>query len=211
VLRRRKKRTVQKRKKGGADDLEGEAIYWQGWIKYFHYNNNTRFIKPHAFFQNNEYYLQRINVDDMDSSDQYGIIRIPSKHSFYLVIYNYSLIFHSNRKDPYSRSFDSLKLDHINLVPEDEQLMGGVSDLGNFNEGYCIELKATLPMKYHKNFDPIHNFKGLGQTWILCAESQQTKNYLLNLLVKVKIKMQRDLGEFLTLNDIKNLRKRKKS
>ena len=65
-------------------------IYWQGWVKYFHYDTGTHFERPLAFFRNNEYYTQRIKRKNMLNGDLAGTIKIPSKFQFFLVLYNNS-------------------------------------------------------------------------------------------------------------------------
>ena len=35
-------------------------LYWQGWIKYFHYNLGERVDKPNAFFINQQFFNQKI-------------------------------------------------------------------------------------------------------------------------------------------------------
>ncbi len=65
-------------------------VYWEGWVKFFHYNNNTHYERPKAFFQNDEFFHQRIRKPNDRLKDQIGILRIPDRASFYLVLYNNS-------------------------------------------------------------------------------------------------------------------------
>ena len=184
-----------------------QNLYWQGWIKYFHYNNSTQLQKPRAFFQNNDYFHQRIPNYLINERDAYGLISIPSKHSFFLSIFNDSLTFHTTRNQILQKSYDSLKIDHINLVPEDKPLKGGVKDLGNFDEGKCFQIKATEPRYYRKNFNPLNNRHGIIQTWILCSNDERTKATLMNLIVNLKLKSQRNRGAVLTLDSITQRKK----
>jgi len=139
-------------KKENDDNDIDQNLIWQGWVKYFHYNNNTHFERPNAFFQNNEYFAQRIFWKLENQSDEYGLLRIPSRHSFFLVLYNNSINLYTTRVNIFKTSYDSIKIDHINLVPEDDKYKGGIKDLGDFEEGKCIEIKATIPMRFKKKF-----------------------------------------------------------
>jgi hypothetical protein len=191
--------------------LPDQSVYWQGWVKYFHYNNNTRFERPRTFYQNNEYFHQRIPNYLYHESDHLGTMRVPSKKSFFLVVYNNSLVFYSTRYTIYGKSYDTLRIDNINLVPEDQPLKGGIKDLGNFDEGYCLELKATIPRFYRNNFNPLTNFKGLFQTWVICNSNETSKQKLLHTLLRIKVKSQRNRGALLTYDSINKNKKGRKA
>jgi len=223
-MRRQKKRKTQKSSKsskspskstkeeepynvGDFHNLPDQPVYWEGWMKYFHYNNRTSFSKPKTFFQNNAYFHQRIPRKHMNKDDNFGLLRIPSKNHFYVVFFNNSLTFYTSRNNIMQKSYDSLKVDLIDLVPEDRPLKGGVKDLGDFNEGNCVEIKATLPRKYSSSFNPLKNFGGLGQTWILCTDSIKSKASFLSILLKRKLKSQRDHGGVITSQEIKKRKK----
>jgi len=93
---------------------------------------------------------------------------------------------------------DSLNLELINPVPEDEPLKGGVKDLGNFDEGNCIELSTIIPKSYKKDFDPTDNASGVIQKWITCTDSVEAKAELLALLLKSVTTSQRDHDRVMT-------------
>jgi hypothetical protein len=188
--------------------LPDKNVYWQGWVKYFHYNNVTSLHKPRSFYQNNDFYRQRIPYNKKNNRDNFGLLRIPSKQHFFLVLYKDSLIFYTARDRIRHKIYDSLKIDHINLVPEDQPLKGGVKDLGNFDEGKCFEIKATIPKVYRNNFNPMNNKSGIFQTWILCTDNDRAKNTLLSNLLKKKLKTQREHNVVVTIQFLKNLKKR---
>jgi len=97
---------------------------------------------------------------------------------------------------------DSLNIDLINPVPEDEPMKGGVKDLGNFDEGNCIELSAIIPKSYNKDFDPSNNLSGITQKWILCSDSVASKGELLSLLLKTKTTSQRAHDRIMTADQM---------
>jgi len=189
--------------------LPDASVYWQGWVKYFHYNNATHFERPRAFFQNNQFYAQRIRLQDKGKSDAYGTLRIPSRFSFFLVVYKDSLTIFSSRYNINKRVYDTLKLDHIGLVPEDKTFQGGIKDLGNFNEGNCFEMEVNQPLKYNKNYSPIHNQWGRRQTWIFCTPTKKSKGSLMKLIAKLKLKSQRKHGAVITMGKIQKIKKGK--
>ena len=191
--------------------LPEASVYWKGWVKYFHYNNGTHYERPTAFFQNNAYFAQRIPMRFKDKTDQYGTLRIPNRSAFFLVLYKQSLSIFSSRYNTNSKVYDTLKVDHINLVPEDKNLQGGIKDLGNFDEGKCIELEVSIPRQFHINFTPINNYNGRKQMWIICSEKAKDKNNLLTTLLKLKLKSQRKHGAVMTVDSIKNRKKGKKT
>ena len=178
-------------------------IYWQGWVKYFHYDNGTHFERPLAFFRNNEYYTQRIKRKNMLNGDLAGTIKIPSKFQFFLVLYNNSLNIYSSRSKIIKTVYDTLHIDYIGPVPEDKPLKGGIKDLGNFNEGKCIELTSKIPDTFDTNFNP-QKYMGLPQTWIICTDKEKDKSSLLMMLLKLKVRRQRDSGEVMTKDAIED-------
>jgi len=188
--------------------LPDQNVYWQGWVKYFHYNNVTSFNRPKSFYQNNYFFHQRIPNYNRNKRDNFGLLRIPSKQHFFLVLYKDSLNFYSTRQRIRLRNYDSLKIDHINLVPEDQPLMGGVKDLGNFDEGKCFEIKATVPKVFRNNYNPIYNKSGIFQTWIICTDNDRAKTTLLSNLLKKKLKSQREHNAVVTIRTMKKMKKR---
>ena len=191
--------------------LPDASVYWQGWVKYFHYNNGTHYERPKAFFQNNAFFEQRIPMRFKNKKDQLGTLRIPNRHSFFLVLYKQSLSIFSSRYNLNSKVYDSLKVDLISLVPEDKNLQGGIKDLGNFDEGKCIEIEASIPKQFTNEFSPIKNFKGRRQMWIVCSDNTEAKAKLLTTLLKLKLKSQRKHGSVMTLDSINLAKKGKKT
>ena len=162
------------------------STYWQGWVKYFHYSNNTHYPKPPSLFQNNEYFKQRVPINDVKKKDRSGYLNIPNKAAFYLVLHETSINFFSKRDNILIGLIDSLKLDDILPVPEDNPTKGGIVTLGDFPFGSCLEISTKSPVSFGK----LMKREG---TWIICAETNKAKNLLKKFIINLKIKRQRVL------------------
>ena len=86
-----------------------------------------------------------------------------------------------------------MHIDYIIPIPEDKPLHCGIRDLGNFNEGKCIEIIARIPIGFG-GFKP-NSLNGFAQTWIICNDKNKDKQKLLMMLLKLKVRRQRDFGE----------------
>lgn len=80
-------------------------------------------------------------------------------------------------------NFDILNIAQLENVRESPDYKGGVQDFGNFDEGYCIKVKT-----HSKD----------AQIWIICTGSTSEKEKLMDLIRKIKLKMQRDQGLVVT-------------
>lgn len=169
-------------------DINDAKVYWQGWVKYYHYTNDTHYKKPPSLFQNNAFFNQRIQKDKLAEKDQFGLLHIPNKASFFMVLYNNSISVFSDRKSQTRNLIDSLKVSYIDVVPEDDVLHGGIRDDGNFPFGYCIEIVAHIPSSF--TVKPIPG-SGSAETWIICTSKNEEKDVLLSTLIKLKVKHQR--------------------
>jgi len=169
-------------------NLPDALVYYQGWVKYYHYSNDTHYAKPPSLFQNNAFFHQRILKEKLSLRDKFGSAHIPDKASFFMVVYNQSISMYTQRKNEQNHLVDTLRISHIRDVPEDNVLNGGIRDNGNFPFGFCIEIVADIPVVY----SPVHvRGSGLPETWIICAPREQDKDNLLSILIKLKVKHQR--------------------
>lgn len=170
--------------------LPPTQVYYQAWVKYYHYNNATRYPKPPSLFQNNAYFHQRIKVDKLDEKDKYGSLHIPGKALFYMAVYNNSIGFYSNRDRIVFHQIDSMNIHDIKPIPEDGLTSGGIQSMGDFPFGSCIEIAADIPKKFQ---DPNNN-NPVGTndvTWIICMDTRQRRMKLMQILIKLKIRQQR--------------------
>jgi len=178
--------------------------YYEGWVHYYHYNNGTTIGRPKKFFQNNQYFAQRIPASTIKNKDKHGLIMIPSKSHFYLVVTQNSLQIFNSRSEAIKTQFDSLYFEYINSIPEDNYMKGGIHDLGSFAIGHCFELKTKIP----NGVDPSDGRKE-ANTWVFCLDDKKEKSKLLKVLLKLKLQQQRAFGEFKTEDTIKSENKAK--
>ena len=164
-------------------NLPDQPIYWQGWVKYFHYENDTHYTKPPALFQNNAFYQQRVKKEKVLEKDFSGKKNVPTKASFYFVLYNKTIAFYSKRSPNIVNNLvDSMKIRDIEAIAEDDMFSGGVRDLGDFSFGCCLEIKTDI------NYTP---YLKKPKIWIICFENIGTKTLVHKLLIKLKIRYQR--------------------
>jgi hypothetical protein len=101
---------------------------------------------------------------------------------------------------------DVLQLDTIKLIPEDAHNEGGIKNLSNFKEGSCFLVSTEVafkPFKISLN-DPIPQKANMNK-WLICLDDESEKNKLMELLIRLKLKRQHDVGIYLNMNEIKKL------
>jgi len=190
-------------------DLPKDAsVYWEGWVKFFRYENGTHYDAPKAFFQNDEYFHQRMLKPLRKLKDKLGKLSIPDRASFYMVIYNHTISFYTSRQRILMLAFDNLNLDFIRMIPEDKPLGGGIKDLGDFDEGMCLEIIAKVPAFELKEYTPF--YKGKDQTWVICTDKRIDKKRIFKTLVLLKLRRQRRFGHIATNEHLKNLYKNRR-
>ena len=169
-------------------------IYWEGWIKYFHYDLGERRNKPNAFFINNDYFNQVVLSNERGLSDKKGFVNIPTKFHFYAKLMKDGLNIVSARgNDHILNTIDTLNIDLILPVPEDKRFKGGIKDLGNFDEGKCLQVDAKVPAYFNSHFYSGRD-KGMGEHWIICTDEAEPKTNLMGMLVRLRIIKQKSLG-----------------
>ena len=159
-------------------------IYIEMWAKYFKYTDDDLNIQtPKHFFQNNEFFNQmkmfpNADLKETDHDGQSTYIR--DKTYFYILLFSRSLNFVTSRQIQFQKTYDSLNLNLIEIVAEeDENWNGGIKDFGNFNEGYCIKVTANKPRM---------------TSWVLCTETLENKKRFMSILKNLKLKIQREEG-----------------
>ena len=89
-------------------DLPDTQTYYQGWVKYYHYEGDTHYDKPPALFQNNQFESQRIPKSQLSEKNKFGSMYIPNKASFFMVVYKESLSIFSERKNQVNHHIDNI-------------------------------------------------------------------------------------------------------
>lgn len=175
-------------------------VYWEGWVKYFHYDYDIELKKPNSFFRNPAYSTQKTKnrnllMKDLKNRNQ----NIPGPHHFWaklLATGNLNIL--SNRKledTNLADSLENLNTDTIKYVHPGDNASGAIKDLGSFSEGHCISI-STLKADHIKNdlFSPSKD-DGEDETWIICTEDEEQKKKLMSYLVSMKLKRQANLKE----------------
>ena len=168
-------------------------VFWEGWIKYFHYDNGGKVDRPKHFFINEQYYHQNALKSEIKQTDNIGKIKIPTKFDFFakLLPNNFNILF--SREHDFMRNVETLNLDIIKPVPEDKRLKGGIEDLGDFEEGKCIQISTVVPVIFKETFYSGSD-SGFSEHWIICTDDAKSKAKLLGTLIKLKIIKQKSLG-----------------
>jgi len=171
-------------------------ILFRGWMKYFKLPDDETSRKPKNFFKN--------PLFERDSKRKHAVgeDKIPSEKQFYAILFQDHLnIYTQNNKATIQHSYDVLTIDYIRSIPENEQKKGGVRDFGKFNEGYCFQVKTIIPKDVFKMTNAEYDPKeGTKEKWLICLDTDQQKQSLMNLLIKNKIQRQRDAGVILNGN-----------
>ena len=132
------------------------------------------------------------------------MLSIKSDLYFYLIVYQDSIQFFTNRKDPTGSVHDVITLDFIKAIPDERPSAGGVIDFGDVKEGSCLEIKTIQPINYftmsHDNHTPV----GIDTIWFICLDDKKDKKFLMDLVINMKIKKQHDLGISIKLQSKKS-------
>lgn len=193
-----------------ADDLADAPLYYQGWIKYFNYDKQTSDSKstmPKFFFKNEEFAKQgNLTEEKKNEKDIFGLLHIPNESSFWGVVYPDRLNIVSKRGDSaFLSTVDSLSFDLIHSIPDDAHNLGGIKDKLKFAEGYCFEVNIREPTESNFHLTEEHPIpeKGTDKVWIICSDSEETKEKFMNVLIKLRLKKQHKAGLWLKKFDDK--------
>ena len=168
-------------------------IYFSLWIKYFKFkDDDTHVGKPNSFFKNNMYYEQlKINPNlsraQLNEKGKDGLYKkIPGPTFFFASLFKDQLTITQSRLEVSKLVVDSLQIEKITPVLEQNGFSGGIIDFGAFNEGYCFKL-ATVTRK----------------TWIICTKTADEKARFMKAIKDVKLMDQRNKGLIITPDSAK--------
>lgn len=171
---------INKNPVSDTNSLNG-PILWKGWVKFFKYPQDQNHNSPKAFYENLEYtdQLKRVKQCDLEVKED-GVWKFPiHKNLFYCIIYNNEVSFSRSKINFLTTIYDTLKIDYIQPVSEDNGFIGGITNVGSFKEGECFKV-STL--------------KSGGWNWIICTDESVEKFKVMNELKKVVINHQRKNG-----------------
>jgi hypothetical protein len=168
-------------------------IFWEGWVKYFHYSTQP-VNRPSSFFINGEYFQQRILKSDLRRKDDKGYKNIPTQFFFYgiLMLNNFNIV-HSRKiaeNGQTTQDADTLLID--NILPLVQGIRSGsIRDLGHFPEGHCIQIFTNKPQTPNTDWN-VEKDQGDRENWIICLENEKVKKNLLKKFEELKLAKQLD-------------------
>lgn len=165
------KLNVKNKATNDIDQLDDDFKFEQ-WVKFFRFINYSnpslqggekKQEKPKAFYENPEYFEQfkrLTNPMDIQNKED-GLYKYPhTKNHFLALVTKSEITFHTSKEKIFISNFDTLKIDNIEPVSEDKGFLGGISNVGSFNEGECFKITTNKSGKY---------------TWILCTDEEGEK------------------------------------
>lgn len=160
---------------------------YENWASFFHYIETSNQV-PHSFFTNKDFEPLKKNSE------------IPTKTSFYVQVTPNKVNFLTKKN--ISTIYDTLNIDFVKPIPENSQFNGGVKDLGKFNEGYCFQVLTIKPnTKFTMTEEEAAPKTGQNENWLICLKEEKDKNEMMNMILGLKLKKQRDLGIVLNLEN----------
>lgn len=166
-------------------DLSNSAIKFQTWIKFFKYQSNVQKKTSRAFFINSMFKAQNKDskvAKEILYKDNEGVfINIPDETSFFASIYDNEMVISSSRKNFLQTNFDVLRFDLIKPIADEPGFHGGLSDFGNFKEGFCFKVLTSQSGSW---------------TWVVCTKDDQDKKVMMQIIKQLKVS--EELGEYTT-------------
>lgn len=185
---------------------KGTNVVFQSWVHYFH-ENYIGESRPKNFFENSEFFQQRIRKSEKDKSDENGMLAIPDRSSYYLVLYPHSAAFFTARNKIERKTVESFQIEHLELIPEDIPKLGSVKDMGKVDKFYCISIKMQTPNKLPDENQVTEKTR---EKWTLCFNDENSKRKFMSIIIDMKIKQQRAAGIMITAEQLPEEDKPKK-
>jgi hypothetical protein len=172
-------------------------IFWEGWVKFFHYNAEP-IDHPTHFWINKSYLSQRVTKAALKKSDKKGYINIPTQYHFYATLMIDTLNIQASRTMKRSQQIvenvDTLWID--NIIPLVQGIKkNSIMELGSFPEGKCVQIKTNKPHKPNLEFD-VEKSKGDNETWIICLDKLKQEKQFLKVMESLKFAKQEYAEQF---------------
>ena len=104
---------------------------------------------------------------------------------------------------------DSLSIEYIEPIADDQIRSGGIKDYGKFNEGYCFRINARIPtVKYVQTLEDLTPKESKNGVWIICLDTDSAKNSLMSILIRLKLKNQHSKNIYLEYEKGKKIGKK---
>jgi hypothetical protein len=192
-----------------SEDIPDMPIYFQGWLKYLKIRENPEggTNKPRQFYKNDLYELQMKPyqnkiINFTETADEFGPTLIPSDLHFFAILYKNTLSILSSRDDTLQRTIDVLNIDDIKPIPDSNNFIGGVRDFGTFSEGSCFRVLSKEPLEpFVMSQEILEPEKGINRKWVFCFDNFSKKEFVMKLLIKLKLKKQHKLGIYVEIDN----------
>jgi hypothetical protein len=184
-------------------DLKPKTGLWEGWVKFSHYAPQSG-IKPKQFFQNNKFFIQKLEKDE-DKRGLKPFSIIPSKFHFLISLTKKEMTFKFKSG---GKVYDKLRIDEIDS-------RNGLKVIGEYKEGSCLEINTIVRDDFYindikktiKNREELTNFEDFNiynthntpdrldttgsisqsvkENWILCFEDKNERIDFYSKLIKI--------------------------
>lgn len=190
------------------EDIPDMPIYFQGWLKYLKIKENPEVgtNKPRQFYKNDLYDLQMKPYQNKifnftETADEFGPTLIPSDLHFFAIVYKNTISILSSRDDTLHRTIDVLNIDDIKPIPDSNNFIGGVRDFGTFSEGSCFRVLTKEPLEpFVMSQEILEPEKAVNRKWVFCFDNINRKEYVMKLIIKLKLKKQHNLGIYVEID-----------
>lgn len=173
-----------------------QDVKWEGWVKFFNFEQSEQMFKPQKFFVNDKFYRQKVKKSDLFTKKDNVYINIPDRFHFYGKLSSTALNIYSERDIHYKKSVDSLDVRLIRPLNLNDLLNSSIKNLGSFVEGHCISVETYLPKDFDEKFIPVReNKNSIPNFWIICLDSDEIKQKLIESLISIKAEYQKKLDE----------------
>lgn len=86
-------------------------------------------------------------------------------------------------------------MDYIPSIPENDNFQGGITDFGKFDEGHCFKVRSNIPLEqFTPTAEKPEPTKATKQVWLFCLDEEKDKTTLMNMMIKLKLKIQHAQG-----------------
>jgi len=172
-------------------DLPAGPIFWEGWVKYFHYKSEP-VTHPTSFFVNDQFFTQKALKHEVKKKDDKGYINIPTQFHFWSTLMINNLNLQASRKlvsgNQITENVDTMFIDNILPIIQGKR-KGSIQDLGNFAEGNCVQVNTNKPKVPNVEFN-VETDAGDKENWIICLETDKDKKTFLKVLEGLKFAKQ---------------------
>lgn len=123
---------------------------------------------------------------------------VPNELSFFAVLYKDSLNIYASREEGLSNAVDSLDMNYIPPIPDNDNFQGGIRDFGKFDEGYCFKINSKIPLeRFVPTAEKPEPESAKSQVWVICTEEEKEKTILMNMMINLKLKIQHSQGIYM--------------